>query len=364
MQPNQPSMEKPEISKFSTHDFNLFRQAGTLSLTPKFQRREVWKTPARSYFIDSILKDIPIPPIILRVAQSEDRKKIIREVVDGQQRLKALFDFIDDKYALSKSLNNPLAGKRFSDLDNDSQDKINYYTFLCEVFSGISDSEVLEIFSRVNTYAVGLNAQELRNGRYFGRFKQSAYKLAFEHLEFWRRHKIFSEAGIARMLEVELTSELMVLQLDGQQDKKKSIDSFYAENDDEFDKREVVEKRFRLVLDTINQCFESSLAESEFRRSPLFYTLFCVVAHRMFGVKSEIAESEKRGRLNRSELSGLRDAALSLSDKITAFKQEEAVSKRDASFVAACLRQTDNIKPRKIRFSRLYKEAFLALPKT
>ena len=97
---------------------------------------------------------------------------------------------------------------------------------MCLMFGDISDGEVLETFARLNTYAVKLNAQELRNGRFFGLFKQSAYTLAFEHVEFWRRNGIFSERNIARMLEVELTSELLIALLDGLQDKKnRSTDS-------------------------------------------------------------------------------------------------------------------------------------------
>ena len=94
---------------------------------------------------------------------------------------------------------------------------------MCEVFHGISDAEVLEIFARVNTYSVPLNRQELLNGKYFGFFKQSAYKLAYEHLEFWRRNGIYSETAIARMSEVELTSELMIVLTDGMQQKIEAI---------------------------------------------------------------------------------------------------------------------------------------------
>src|SRR5437764_10209312 len=97
--------------------------------------------------------------------------------------------------------------------------------FICEVFQGISDAEILEIFARLNQYSVPLNTQELRNGKYFGFFKQSAYRLAHTYVDFWRKHKLFSERAMARMTEVEFTSELMIAALDGLQDKKKSIDT-------------------------------------------------------------------------------------------------------------------------------------------
>src|SRR5690606_23871655 len=95
-------------------------------------------------------------------------------------------------------------------------------------------STVLEIFARINTYSVGLNKQELRNGKYFGSFKNAMYDLARAHLAFWRDSRLFTETSIARMLEVELVSELSILLLDGVQDKKSSIDSFYKGLDEEW----------------------------------------------------------------------------------------------------------------------------------
>lgn len=348
-------MEKPAFSHHSAREFREWNELQSLVISPKFQRREVWKTPARSFFIDSVLRDIPIPPIFLRLTQTPDRKRVIREVIDGQQRLRALLDYLADKYALSRSLD-PHGGKKFSELPQASQEQIEGFNFLCEVFQQITDAEVLEVFARVNTYSVGLNAQELRNGRYFGRFKQCAYALALEHLEVWRKHKIFSENAIARMLEVELTSELMIAELDGMQDKKKSIDKFYMQFDESFPDGGNVASQFRSVIDTLMNALSDALSKTEFTRPPLFYSLFCVVYHRIFGLP-RITLSTPARHLKSEEQSRLRDALIELSNVITSAKQEP-VQQQDAAFVSACLRQTDNIKPRLIRFETLYMLAF------
>lgn len=149
--------------------------------------------------IDTLLRGFPVPPIYLRVTQSEDKKRVVREVVDGQQRISAVLDYIDGKYALSKAIGGTDAGKEFADREGHQQDAIRTYSFICETMHGVSDAEILQIFARLNTYSVPLNAQELRNGKYFGHFKQTAYRLAHQHLEFWRRHRVFSERQIARM---------------------------------------------------------------------------------------------------------------------------------------------------------------------
>ena len=213
-------MQRPERSTYTPLDFITWRASDSLVIAPKFQRRGVWTTAARSFLIDTLLQGLPVPPIFIRVVQSEDNKRIIREVIDGQQRMSAILDFMDGKYRLSKNLDSDYAGRNFSELNLEQRNAIAQYGFVCEVFHGISDAETLEIFARLNTYSVRLNAQELRNGKYFGYFKQLSYRLAFEHIQFWRDHRIFGERAIARMNEVELTSELIIAQLDGMQDKE------------------------------------------------------------------------------------------------------------------------------------------------
>jgi hypothetical protein len=353
----EPRMDKPGRSSYTALDFMSWRESGTLGLTPRFQRRSVWKLPARSFFVDTLLRGLPVPPIYLRVTQNDERTRVIREVVDGQQRLRALLGFIDGEYALSRNVGGPWAGKAFSSLTADEQDSVRQYEFACEVMHGISDGEVLEIFARLNTYSVRLNGQELRNGRYFGPFKQTAYGLAFEHVEFWRRQRIFTEESFARMLEVEFTSELLIAGLDGLQDKKKSVDEFYRKFDNDFDQRPKVEKQFRDTIDVIAVAFDDSLASSAFRRVPLFYTLFTVVFHRMFGLPGIDVPSPKR-RLPTVERQTLRQGVALLSDVLDRAKAGEQVPAEFLRFLTAAQLQTDNIGPRRERFITLYRAAF------
>ncbi|MCE8050642.1 DUF262 domain-containing protein [Halomonas daqingensis] len=351
---------RSERSTYTPIDFLEWQEAGSLVLSPKFQRRHVWTTPARSYLIDTLLLEMPVPPIYIRVVQNEKRDKVVREVVDGQQRVSAILDFVAGKYALSKNIESPVSGKRFQELAKEDKDKILRYSFICEVFHGVEDAEVLSIFARLNTHSVKLNSQELRNGKWFGHFKQSSYKLAFEHLELWRRFGIFTDSRIARMAEVELTSELLVLGMDGLQDKKKSLDDFYEEFDDLFPDRKRVEARFRAVIDSIVSCCEEIIPSSEFRRPPLFYTLYGVVYHKLYGIPGLDLDGGEQGRLTKNDAEALSSAVRELSEYIsTAKSQDESeVPRKYRRFVSSCLRQTDNIKPRQVRLETLYEKAF------
>lgn len=351
---------KPDRNSYTTLDFENWHASGTLVLAPAFQRRQVWTSPKKSYLIDTILRDLPIPPIYLRVRQNQAKTKIIREVIDGQQRISSVLDYLADSFALSRSIEGPYAGKRFSTLTEGQQDQIRKYAFNCESFTGIGDEMVLEIFRRMNTHSVKLNQQELRNGRYFGAFKQAVYQLAKEQLGYWRRHRILTEQGIARMKDAELVGELLVAQLDGLQDKKKSLDDFYQRFDEAFPERGLHQKRFARVLDEIDRSVGDILPRLHWRTPPHFYTLFCVVYHRLYGLPGrDEAESGKR-RFTRDDASGLSDAALELADVLARAKAGEPAPSTYATFVTASQRQTDNLKPRVARFKCLYEKAFRA----
>jgi hypothetical protein len=349
-------MPKPDRSAYTPLDFSSWRESDGLILTPQFQRRGVWTTPARSFLIDTLIRRLPVPPLYLRVRQSEDKRRIVREVIDGQQRISAVLDFMDNKYSLSRTLAASYAGRRFKSLAPELQDAIRQYSFICEVLQGVSDAQVLEMFARLNTYSVPLNAQELRNGKYFGYFKQTCYRLAHEHVEFWRRRQVFGHRAIARMQEVELTSELIVAQMAGLQDKKTSLNRFYANYDEDFPGQRTNEHRFRANIDVIERSIGSTLEQSAFRRVPLFYTLFCAVQHRQFGLPGLSLKSPKRP-LTEAERESLSNAVDQLSD-VLALPEDEPVPKRYEAFVLASLRQTDNLQPRRIRLETLYRTAF------
>jgi hypothetical protein len=351
---------KTEKAVYTPNDFVLFQENEMLDITPKFQRRPIWRTPARSYFIDTMLRGMTVPPLYFRLTQNENKTKTIRQVVDGQQRVRSVLEFMAGDYRLSKNLKKaPWAGLKFSELSEDEQEAIQQFGFPTEIFKGISDKQILEVFCRLNMNGVALNKQELRNGQFFGSFKQASYDLALTYLEFWRKHRVFTETGIARMLEVELTSELLIAGNAGMQDKKKSISPFYEKWEDMYPEQDRDLKRFAETIGTISEAFpKDELSATQFRRAPLFYTLYCVVFHHIFGLPGTKIVSPRK-RLTAIQRDNLRDAVTLLSDKIVDSKDPEIdLSTKYKTFVGACARQTDNISPRNIRFSILSTEAF------
>src|SRR5215212_8594960 len=67
-----------------------------LNLRPEYQRRLVWDHKKKSLFIESLLMNVPVPPVFL---YEYDLSRY--EVMDGQQRLNAIIEFYEDKLALT-----------------------------------------------------------------------------------------------------------------------------------------------------------------------------------------------------------------------------------------------------------------------
>ena len=245
---------------FKIADFVSWQKDKTLILSPKFQRRAVWNQGAKSYLIDTIVKNIPIPIIFLRDRPVDiDTFKVLREVVDGQQRLRTVLSFVrpqllddydpsKDDFTVQKNHNAEIAGKLFQDLDNETKQAILDYEFSVHILSPrMDDGSVIEIFRRMNSTYYKLNRQELRNSQYFGAFKTLAYDLAAACLHYWRRWNVYNDDDIARMKEVRLTSEIIIMMIDKNlaSSTENKLDNFYGQYDSEVPK----EKEIYLVPD-------------------------------------------------------------------------------------------------------------------
>ncbi len=174
--------EKQEINIETL--FNRIKR-GSIVLQPEYQRKFVWDKRKSSNLIESILLNIPIPPIFI----SEENG--VYEVIDGQQRLTSIYNFIDNKFPdykkntytefkLSKlSCLSDLTGKRFIDLPKEYQDKIYDKGLSVIIIKESTNKDVkFEMFNRLNTNITKLNNQELRNCLYRGTYNDFIKEMA------------------------------------------------------------------------------------------------------------------------------------------------------------------------------------------
>ncbi len=204
------------MQKFKTVDTPIstikrWHDDGSLDLKPNFQRRLVWSDKARSYLIDTILRGKPIPTVYIRLLENPNTGRAVRQVVDGQQRLRAVLDFVQDGFRVDSVHNEDFGGMVFSGFDKADQVDFYAYTFSVDLLMDAPDSEVYDIFARLNRYPVKINAQEYRNSQYFGEFKTTTYDLALEFTTFWLQNSIFTDKQISRMAEAEFTADLLIV---------------------------------------------------------------------------------------------------------------------------------------------------------
>jgi hypothetical protein len=292
--------------------------------------------------IDTIIRGLPVPPVYLQEGINAKTQAVIREVVDGQQRLRAVLDFVAGNLKIRKTHNPELAGKSFLELSSADKEKFLRYAFSVNLIEQASLGDILDIFARINSYTTTLNRQEKLNAKYFGEFKTLVYKLSRQHVDFWKENAVVSEKQLVRMTEAELASELLVAMLAGLQDKKKSIESFYKKYDEEFPKGTELEKQFRSCIKLIEKIMGPELARSSFHRRPLFYSLFCAIFDILYGMpgfKKNLFQIPKKHHL------AIRRALKGLSDQVNSASPDP----KYVEYVRACTRQTDNIKPRQTR---------------
>lgn len=341
-------METHKPRTATINDFREWNQRNELVLAPEFQRRKVWGPKARSFLIDTILNGFPIPAIHIRQKIDVKTKRTVREVVDGQQRLGAILDYIEDGFGVMKVHNKRYGGLRFSDLPSDVQERFLEYDLLVDFLVGATDADVLEVFARINSYTIVLNEQEKLNAEYSGKFKQLIFQLGREHLEFWRRNRILTNYGIMRMKEAELSTDLVIAMIDGIQDRKR-IRSYYKKYDDDFPQEEVLKERFEKLIDTIAAIYGDSLSVSQFAKSTLFYSLFCALYDLNYGLLRKETPSVPT---TRETYDAIRRALSVLEKELTAKEPSPAYY----DFVDASSRHTTDQSSRLIRHRTIVSE--------
>lgn len=261
---------------------------GEIVLSPKYQRNSVWNESAKSYLIDSIIRGLPIPPIFIRQRIDVNTRKTFREIIDGQQRLRAITEFANDKFKISKSHNELYGGKFFSQLDDDVKSIFLEYELFAEIIGEDDDAVIYDMFARLNANNCVLNKQELRNSKYWGEFKVAAYNTAAEYRDFFITRHIFTEKQLSRMDDVEFVSVLINLCLNGiDSDTPKSIDLLYQKYDESFIEFETVSSNFKKTIVVIDKVFDYLNSNNNcFTTKVYFYTLFAAIYNQLFGLNN------------------------------------------------------------------------------
>ena len=140
-----------------------------LDLNPDYQRNAVWTTSQKQLLIDSILSGIPVPSLYWN--EVSDNKM---EVVDGQQRIRAMADFQDGFFKLNPD--SDFGPKSFEDLSENQKDSFSEYQLSVIQLKGCAPDEIEDMFLRLQDGAP-LNAAEKRRA-ISGKFRDVVRELS------------------------------------------------------------------------------------------------------------------------------------------------------------------------------------------
>lgn len=228
-----------------------------IDTNPDFQRPAVWTTAQKQLLVDSILREYDVPKMYWRkVSEKPDRY----DVVDGQQRLRAIWSFVDGEFSLPKN-SDPIegeivAGCSYQSLPDELQIRFDQYTVDVVVLEDTDEDEVREMFLRLQN-GTSLKAQEKRNAMP-GKMREFVRSLT--------SHALFSRVGFgnSRFTHDHVAAQLVCLELAGGPTNVKDSDlnRMYVANA-QFDVDGKQAKSVRRTLDLLAAIFPDKTPELE-----------------------------------------------------------------------------------------------------
>jgi len=274
---------------FTVADYCDAMRRGEIVVNRDYQRSDkVWPHAARSYLIETILLNLPVPKFSLRQLTDLKSKKTFKEIVDGQQRSSAILDFFEDRLRLSRTLETEeLKGRTYSTLEDEHKQRFLTYPLTIDLFVAGTAQEIRDVFRRINSYTVPLNPEEQRHAMYQGHFKWFIHRLARRFDESFLGMGLFSEKQLVRMADTKLLTEISHAMLNGiVTTKRKELRELYEAKDEEFPEEGDLEKR-------LGESFDQLITWEPLHGGPLMrphivYALVLAIAH----VKRRVASLE------------------------------------------------------------------------
>lgn len=269
---------------------------GELVVDSSYQRRRVWTIQDKVRLIETILLQFVMPEVFFWIAsRNADDGKAITHIVDGQQRIRAISEYIsgefclDKKYLLEESTKEIYGNKFFKDLSTEDKNNIWGYTIsFVDIDASCQLEEIKQMFYRLNLTNYNLNTQERRNSL------DSAFGdkcMALSDMDFWKDKKVFSSNDAKRMKDVEYCCTIYILAKEGIVDQAngKKINEYYDDYKSAFDEDNSLFERIEKAMGIIDSLTDKSTLSFVSKKAQM-YTLFSVVFN-MIDQKIEMNES-------------------------------------------------------------------------
>lgn len=307
------------VERYTVNDIIVNYLKDQFYVNRRYQRKLVWGVEEKRLLIDSMIKGIPLPAVLLVKYNVPGEKKDILEIVDGMQRLNAIisfvlgefgieyngsihyFDFMSNNETFQLSENDD---KRLKKHEKDNLLSKDLCLEFCRyqlpaIITGQDNTTVDMIFSRINSTGRKISSQDLRQSMAIGEFPDLVRRIASnvrmdhtydDHIclcdipkisvgykqygygvdlnsVFWRRHDLIASKHIKESKDEEIIETLLaIVLLENFTKSKDKLDQLYQEgtalNHKVEDKvaelgKDALENKFRKVFDTIDMIFNA-----------------------------------------------------------------------------------------------------------
>ena len=236
-------------------------KSNSLILRPTFQRKLVWRKSHKYNFIKTILDNFPFPEIYISTGDIDTKTMTETEVVvDGQQRLSTIRDYIDGIGDFEKQK----TVMPFEKLKESEKKSFLSYKVIVRELGLIEEEIVQDIFQRINSTEYSLNSIEKINSSYnnnsFLIFSKKLLENCFEGAEnklktiscFFEENMIFSDNDIRRMIDLQFIM-LIVISLEiGYFHRTTEIEKFLEKYNEDFDIEDKITNQLLEIVLVIN----------------------------------------------------------------------------------------------------------------
>jgi hypothetical protein len=267
-----PVQIKPSVTNPTIADVYQLIDEKKLQLRPDFQRKFVWTHEHQEAFIDTVLNGLPFPEIYVCEGDVDvERLKTTRLVIDGQQRLTTIKNFIEGRgeHPWSKI-------KTYEQLTRDEKQEFLSYQIVMRDLGKIDEETTREIFRRINLTKFKLDDIEIHNAVYDGRFIRAA-KAILEKTPL-EAYGVLKESEFTRMADLHFILLVMSTIENGgyfAQDKEvePKVSGFNEEYGNENGMDQLLTKTFDII-----KSLDLPLDSMWFRKSN-FFTLVVEIAN-------------------------------------------------------------------------------------
>ncbi len=274
---------KPSVTNPTVADVYHLIDQRTLVLQPDFQRKFVWTHEHQEEFIDTVLKGLPFPEVYVCEGSVDIQKmKTTRHVIDGQQRLTTIRNYIEGKH--QKPLFKIQTYQSLTDLQK--KDFLSYQIVMRDI-GKVDEATTREIFRRINLTKFKLDDIEIHNAVYDGDFIRSA-KFILDNVGL-EKYGVLKESEFTRMADLHFVLLVMAtIEKGGYFAQDKEVEPMVAAYNEDYPKKDHVIALMIKVFAIIND-LDLPLDSMWFRKSN-FFTLVVEVAKNIQNLPEDFKE--------------------------------------------------------------------------